>query len=273
MPYRIAIVTYLYPNAIAYFEEFLDSLREQSYQEFELIIFNDGVSDIPKLTGLRCSNIFEVKGTPLEIRLDSIEILQKLDFISYIFCDADDTFSYNRVEVVRDLLAESDIVVNDLNTMTSDSQMLEKLIWEKRKAELINIDAKLLKEKNIIGLGNSAISANLLKKIKLKRSEMPMAADWFIFYQYLYFVKETKACFTSDCQTNYRQHEANTAGIKELTKERIEHIAKVKRAQYKALAEIGIDEFIPLKDSNFVCNTNLKNKTPFWWEEILLCKK
>lgn len=269
----IAVVTYLYPRALAYFKDFLHSLEKQTCQNFQLIIFNDGVSSLPEIPLDISYQLFKAEGTPLEIRLNSLEILKGLNYKYYIFNDADDSMSDNRVGVVGSLLKENQIVVNDLNTMSADGCIINDNIWANRAKELKKISVDSLNEKNFLGLGNTGVRADLLSRIKLKTSDKPLAADWFIFYQYLFYARNTKVVFTSACQTNYRQHQENTAGIQELTTERFEHVVKVKKMQYAALAEIGIDSFKRLKECNFEHNTQMNDKTPFWWEEITICKK
>lgn len=270
----VAIVTYVYPSGIKYLNSFLIALSNQSCKEFELIIFNDGVECLEDELVL-LSVEFRIKVIPIEgsiakVRFLSFDILKNEKHTGFIFQDIDDIMSVNRVGVCADLLKENEIVVNDLLIMGKEE--VQYGVWGERIEDLNEILLKDLIRSNVIGLGNSSIRSDVLRRIPIKRSELPIAVDWFIFYQLLYF--GIKACFTTRCYTIYRQHEDNVAGMTNMvTKDRFSHILQVKRNHYTALQEIGMGDF-----SNELSRLEKKEidgniqlfKNPFWWEETEL---
>lgn len=46
MTEKIALATVIYNGVENYLKEFLDSVEKQSFQNFQLILFNDGLNDV-----------------------------------------------------------------------------------------------------------------------------------------------------------------------------------------------------------------------------------
>lgn len=80
-----ALVVYIYPNAVSFFDELCASILAQTDKDFEVIFFNDGVSD-NFFKNITFKHLFiPVEGTPLEIRFKSFEILKTLPYDQFIF--------------------------------------------------------------------------------------------------------------------------------------------------------------------------------------------
>lgn len=267
----IAVVTYVYPDGMIYFNSFLKTLCSQISDEFELIIFNDGVESLTEDNdNLKKLNfqvkIFSMRGSIAEVRFESLEILKQLNYDGYVFQDVDDEMSSNRVQLCSELLNFHEIVVNDLQILGDNGR---KGVWNDRIQDLQTISLSDIRRCNIIGLGNTTVRRNVIRHTPIDRSELPKAVDWFIFYQVLY--SGVNACFTSKCRTIYRQHENNLAGMQKMvSKERLRYIIQVKESHYRALSEIGMGEFTweleELKSKQLNTDIHL-NKNPFWWEE------
>ncbi len=263
-----ALVTYIYPKSMKYFDAFCQSILNQTYKDFEVIFFNDAV-DQSIFENLPFKNRFiNVEGTPLEIRFKSLELLKNLSFEKIVFLDSDDSMSDNRLDVLNSKLDSYDLVCNDLDLISENGDCLESGIWSNRLKNDFNFDYRFIKYINIVGLGNTAIQKSVLN-VPILFSSKPLVADWFIFYQ---LIKNGKIIcnFTSECQTFYRQHENNDVGIRAVTNERIQFSKKVSLKQFEALNEIGIDEkdlFSFKYKSNY---SKISNDFPFWWEEIYI---
>ena len=109
-----ALIVYIYPNAVSYFDQLCDSILAQTDQNFEVFFFNDNVSDslFQKLPFK--NTVIPIEGTPLEIRFKSFEILKTVSFDQFIFLDADDTMTENRVALLKEKLKSVVLVCNDL---------------------------------------------------------------------------------------------------------------------------------------------------------------
>ena len=265
-----AVVVYLYPNAIKYSNCLIESLNRQTAQNFDIILFNDGILNTNIYNFSQLSSWFNISGSPFEIRVKSFDILKALDYDNFIFLDADDSMTDNRVEVMLRWLSTFSIVCNELNLMNDSGDVFEFKIWSNRLTNGYKFDANFLTDKNLVGFGNVALKRELLME-PIQYKIAPKISDWFVFYQILARSKK-QAVFTNECQTNYRQHTSNTAGIVDIDKARIEYVLSVMVSHYNALISIGFSSFsknisqIEKIDPNSFNNKN--NTVPLWWEEI-----
>ncbi|MCO5249196.1 MAG: hypothetical protein M9887_09650 [Chitinophagales bacterium] len=271
------IVTYIYPKALSYFADFIDSINRQDCNNFKLLIFNDGV-DYPQqyFTALKISHTFvgvSNKGINA-IRYFSIDYLrQRKDIDKIIFQDIDDMASNNRYSCLINLLDKYDLVCNDLIPFTNDKKDRNSGIWKNKIEDLYQFTYKDIRRYNFVGLGNTAIRHSILKD-PVNFNENVIAYDWFLFYQ-LMKKSNCRAVFTSECYTLYRQHESNIAGASTiLDTNRLPHIFNVKTQHYLALIKTGHSELeedladleYKKKKINHYKKT-YPNKSLFWWEE------
>lgn len=270
----LAVVTFFYPNAVVYISGFLNCIQQQTAQNFTLIVFNDGVQNISSLFSKYNNNIIfvEVTGTLTQVRFQAFEYLKTSNFEKIIFQDIDDEMTANRVDVLSKLLENHSIVSNDLSLVNNSGVMYSKAIWSDKIKDLFEFDDTFIKRKNIVGIGNSGIRKDILST-KITYSSMPKVADWFMFYQLMYFGK-FKALFTTQCQTLYRQHEDNMAGVKNFDKDRLDYVIMVKLSHYQGLKDVGFQVEDDINELNLL-HTKIKNITNmpaikqnlFWWDE------
>ncbi|MEP5106360.1 MAG: glycosyltransferase, partial [Ekhidna sp.] len=235
------LVSYLYPSCAQYVDDYITSLERQTYKNFQVVIFNDGVSnayDLFEKSKLKFK-LIDLSGSPLQIRYKSFSYLKSLDLSYIIFQDLDDLLTSNRISHALDLLEDFDLVCNDLSLMDESSRLFKENVWEARLGGFFEFDYPFIWNKNIVGLGNTAIRKSVLDS-ELAKDPIPIAADWFIFFQLLY-KKNLKAVFTSGAQTLYRQHSNNLVGLSEVSSSRIKQALKVKINHFKALINSGID--------------------------------
>lgn len=272
----IALVTFIYPNALKYVPNFIRNIEEQDQKDFTLIIFNDGVKNVQSFfKSVKFPfKVVEVNGTPTQVRFKAFEWLKYSEFEKIIFQDIDDLMSNNRLKCLSELLDKYDLVANDLNLIDDNEIAYAESVWGKRLGDMFIFDYNFISDKNIVGIGNSAIRKKLLS-IPILYSDTPLVADWFMYYQILFNSKK-QAVFTNRCKTFYRQHENNMAGLKELTYTRLNYVFKVKEHNYKALEEVGIDVAnekrnlqIQRNEFNRLLNREKKTNHFFWWEETL----
>ena len=269
------LVTYIYPKAVNFFPDFIDTIESQTTNNFKVLIFNDGVENIECFTESVSldTEVIELSGSIPEIRFQSLLILKKREFNNIVFQDIDDLMSENRIEKSIYYLNKYSLICNDLslfegNVITSSN------IWKGRLGNRFEFSVDFLVDKNILGLGNTSIKKEVLN-VDFKTSDIPIAVDWFIFYQIL-FLNKSKALFVTDCQTIYRQHENNVAGSQlVIDTQRLKEVIKVKRLHYNALNNIGIQCISEIKRIEIIERKINLNKTIqiepqkrlFWWEE------
>ena len=273
------LVTYIYPQAIDYIENFVESINLQTCNNFKLIVFNDGMLDASKHFK---NSLFEYEiiptkaNNPASVRAASLEYLSANEKIKKIvFQDIDDFSSKNRMEVLLNALESYSLVCNDLTTFNITG-IIEEHTWAQRLKETYHFQWNFIRNKNIVGLGNTGIRSSVLKQA-IHHSNEVIAFDWFLFYQLMKLTNLT-AAFTSQCQTLYRQHESNIAGVtSQVGKERLAHVFNVKKKHFTELVNFGFAELNTELETLESKKDQIKNvqnllvtKPLFWWEETEL---
>jgi hypothetical protein len=275
----------IFPNNLSYFTSFIKSLENQTNKQFKLVLINDGVKNINKYlkeTSL-IYDVINVHGlTPFEIRIQGLITISKLKPAYIIFADTDDTFSENRIETQLKYLKIYPIVCNDIDTTDENGNVLKRNIWGERLGNEYKFDIQFLKNKNIVGLGNTGIQFFILVKILEKIKNLKEGNDWILFSS---VGNHLKGLFISTCTTNYRQHDFNIIGKKAIDKLKLLQIIETKINHYQTLINLGVDCFDVLTELNKnqkirnLLNNNLQkseeiikylaslNRNFFWWEE------
>ena len=282
MNQQIAFLTTIFPMQKEYLYDFFNSLKKQTYKEFDIIVVNDGYENFKELESKYSElNIIELKysNTPAKNREYGINYCIDKKYDILIFGDSDDYFKDNRIQISIEKLAKYDIVVNDLSLFNSDGIYCQKYISNRIKNNT-EIDLEFIKDKNIFGMSNTSIKIDKLDKIYFD-TEL-IAVDWYFFSTLL--ISKYKAVFTTETKTFYRQYDGNTVGIGSITSEMIVKGIKVKLKHYELLAKKDIKyknlliNILKLqkkmKDSeitNLIQKQVIKNS--FWWEDIKLIEE
>lgn len=272
----VVVLTTIFQQDSSYSGEFFESLVHQTLQAFDLLVVNDGFSDLTTVRATYPSiNIIEFSG--LGNIAKNRELLVnwsiELGYSKAIFADFDDYFSSNRLATLAALLDVYDVVVNDLTLVVDNCVVCEKYLANSiRDRQEIALHDVL--EFNFFGMSNTAIKLSGLRKVHF--DEKLKAVDWFFFSTML--IEGSKAVFTNRCVTYYRQHEHNVANIGQLTSQQLLNEIAIKTTHYSLLIEFS-KVYEPLlagiKDFNQHVNTSVftryyqcveKNKRPpFWW--------
>jgi len=267
--HKTAFLTTIFPMDKSFLYDFFDSLKEQTYKQFDVIVVNDDYKDFKKIKSIynQYLNIIELpySNTPTKNREYGINYCIDNNYDILIFGDSDDFFDKNRIEISIKLLKENDIVVNDLSLFDSNGIYEKEYISNRIKNNTI-IDFKFIKEKNIFGLSNTAI---LLKDVNnmIIPNDL-IAVDWYIFT--LFLIDNKKAIFTNKTISYYRQYNANTVGMKNMDFESLLKGIDVKKRHYKNvnLHTNLFNEEIKRINSLKIELKDKKIKNPLWWELI-----
>ena len=278
---KICVLTTVFPVSEPYLKKFFISLLNQTYKQFDVLVFNDGVNHIsiknPDLNIIE----FIVGFSPAKNREYAIKKALEMGYSSLIFCDSDDFIEENRVEVVVNQLKSYNIVCNDIHLFYKDKTLKNyfssfihsgTITWER------------LIDSNILGFSNTAFNTQIINT-DFVFSEDLIAVDWYFFTLITYYSKET-VIFTNKTASFYRQHSQNTIGMREiLTDEKLLLGLQVKLNHFKELSAISsifenkLTEYEQLKkrleNKKFkntylqVINDNFKDIFKGWWSEIL----
>ena len=282
-----AIATVFYPEAKNYIVDFLLSVKDQTMDDFVLIILNNGLKNINNyFKGIRITYIIEEIKLPAALareRLIKIALNQSIEKI--IFADCDDIMHPDRLEISLEKLTYFDVVVNDV-CLFNNNLNLDKY-FSNSLSNLQNIDLNMLYEKNFMGLSNTAVKSEVLK-MNLKPSNPYLKAyDWFLWSKIL--LKKKSTIFIDKPLTKYRIHGNNIAHLnKNFSELEVINGIKVKKNHYNEFRNVNNKykylcnsfDYIhsKIKDINWMSNyiklvNNTKLAFPHWWENIIIPSK
>lgn len=286
---RLCVFSVVHPACVSFLNDFLKSLDNQTNSNFHLFLVIDKLplSVVQKIVQNDFHKFkvffFEHSGGLLENRVKGLLHLAKnyQDYKAIVFGDADDIFSDNFLEEIAYDINHYDIVISDLIPfVTNELEYSSKPVWRNRLQEIGTLNISFLKDKNIVGFGNTSIDFKLLKRLKNQYPE-PLAPDWFFFKQLFLPIDRIK--FNDKVVVYYRQHSSNIAGFKLLTSDKLKHILRVKEDHYKLmnyndaiiLEEINNGKELIKSKQKFnqsIENLNQNAINYFWWEESIYLK-
>lgn len=250
---KIAIFSVLNDNTKKYLNSFFKSLKEQTYNDFQLFIYDDCTYKVnfqKYINFLNREPIIFYNNSIKKYNKNRIFLINKifdLDYKKIIFCDTDDLFSKNRFEKTIFSLNSNQIVFNQIKPFKNKKSFKNK--------NLIKFDKTYVKFKdnlygNNIGFGNSAIQLN--KKIIKIFNTIPniLTHDWY-FYNYLLAIGY-KAKFINNALTYYRIHNSSlSSNISKKSKFNFTKTLNIHIYLYNHLVR-------ELKGSNYKSHLNIK---------------
>ena len=274
---KVCFLTTVFPMPIEYLYDFFDSIVQQNYKLFELVIVNDDNLDLYKVmqeyTSIK-THVLSGGESPVNNRELLIEFALQKKYDIAIFGDSDDKFSSNRICNAVEKLNEADIVINELSTFNKKG-VLQHNYLSNRINDNTYIKFEDIIELNVFGLSNTAINCHILDDLSLPFRTDLIALDWYIYSVLL--LRQHTALFTNKCITYYRQHESNQVGIGKADFNSIKNAISVKIKHYDAIS-MYYKKALQLKnnlieiqhDENKIkelLNTLQSNKNfPLWWE-------
>jgi glycosyltransferase involved in cell wall biosynthesis len=208
---NVAFLTTIFSMEEQFLIDFFDSLSRQTYDNFDVIVVNDGYDNFYDVK-MKYQNLSIIElpysDTPAKNREYGINYCIEHKYDILIFGDSDDYFSNNRVELSLNMLNSNDIVVNDVS-LFSDRGVYETMYISNRLSDNSKVNYSYIKNKNIFGLSNTALKINILSKVSFDKDLV--AIDWCLYKGLL--KNGCKAIFTNKAITYYRQHKDNTIGL------------------------------------------------------------
>jgi glycosyltransferase involved in cell wall biosynthesis len=282
---KTAVLGFVFPAVKEFVDDYLKSLENQTYKDFDLIVVNDGLNNFKKLASKYNLRIKEIpcSGCIAENRAFGINYVKSSGYEYVIFTDIDDFSAPNRVEKSLQLLENYDIVVNDITNISTKGDILQECYMSNRVSNLSKIDSDFLKDKNILGFTNTSMRLMCLKE-DLSFDKDLIAVDWYMFSRIL--KAGHSAVFTNETTSFYRRYEGNVAGLSPDVNERmikdgiaskLFHYRELSKTdnEYKALYEKFEKLNKDITDEKYRERytqeaRHLSMHKPLWWEQIRL---
>lgn len=281
---KTAFVMFSYPRCEQFLSQTLVSLTRQTDQDFDVIIFNDGLDSLDTICQIslnKTPEICSVRGNIPAIRSSGLKKMKSSGYHNVIFGDADDVFAENRVEVIKQLLTENDVVVNDLDVCNENLIQTRQAYFQNRLPSECLLKKDTIRLCNCIGFTNSALRANVIPEIDFP--DTLTAIDWALFTTIM--LSNARALFTGATSTKYRIHRRSHYDVTSTNPSSLSFQVKVKYRHYEYLAQqfTGYEKEYngfgllqqKLKDTRYFDRykrTMMAQLTefPFWWEAAKL---
>ena len=283
-------------NGERYIEQQLDSLLEQTYGDFKILISDDGSKDgtlgiIKDYIKRYPNKICLLEGEPTgSAKKNFMKLLNACNSEYMMFCDQDDYWNKEKIEITYKkmqeleakrsglpLLVHTDLFVADagLNIISESFFEYQKISPDRNKLE------NVLVQNNVTGC-TVMINKRLADMLKAKTPQKYIMHDWWINIIATAF---GTVDYINQPTMYYRQHSDNEVGAKNATGmdflvSKIKNIGKVKKNYYdsfsqaKSFAELYKNElsaeqleivnaFASLADKNMISKINTINKYGF----------
>ena len=208
-------------NGEKYLREQIDSILNQTYKNFRLLISDDGSTDATRdilkeyiakddriVVFLQKKNIGVVKNFEY--------LMEKVEAEYFMFSDQDDIWHKDKIQKTLDKMEECnyDLVYTDLQVVDENLNIIQKSYWK-----LKGFDKKIkYNDFNSLYLNNYITGCTMLVKSKWLNKILPLPhKSEYILHDYwvaLIVSKFGKMAYVSQPQIDYRQHIDNRVGSK-----------------------------------------------------------
>ena len=196
---KVAVTGIIHSKSTKFFNEYIKSIYNQSFKEFDLLLFNQNINDE---RGLHLDSNLSLS----EAKKFTIEYIKDKGYDILIFTDTDDFFENTYVEELVNALKEYDIAFTDVCIYDSINETRIYNYFQKCGVPDI-VNEEYLKDKNCIGWGNSGI------KLKLHHDMGEFEKRWNVcdwhYFKTIIEKNSTIAKFIKKSLVNYRQHDNN----------------------------------------------------------------
>jgi|GEM_PF-3276135 len=262
---KTAVYTTLYPEAIRFWNDFIQSVEVQSDADFDLVVCLDNMSVDDVVSGNVIPHFYlPSTKTPSAIRQECWQHLIDMGYDAIIMVDADDTLAPDRIKKTKMALQNYDMDVCGLQLVDEN---LQKMDWTLQP----NPDEKTenyIIHANDIGLSNTAYRTEFLQRLIPAPTDIIML-DWFLA---LRAVEEgARISKRQSLDMLYRQYDGNVANFippytEELVKVQTKRVIAFWESVTPHLGELKIDaekRLQQIQNKPISIPTNIEN--PKWW--------
>lgn len=275
---KVGFATVVYSEAYNYVDDYINSINNQDYDDFDLLLLNDNLSayqhefidkhinkNIEWIDKGDCKSI-------QELRIQLIIESKNRGYDLLILGDFDDIFSLDRVSyIVSSFDSDFSFFYNDLYYLSNNKLFFSHL-------PLVVDEIEYILESNFLGLSNTALNLNyiednLLEQLKIKQTP---AFDWMLYTLILLYGGKGKKI--NNCKTYYRIHNNNTAGDIKISDEGLFKEISIKILHYENLSNINsvfkelLEQYIIYREEfsfyRKIFYEYSNNRNNYWWGNI-----
>ena len=181
---EIALFTVVHSASQPYLQSFLGSVAEQTHQDFELFLINDGLDETALRKSL-CrlpvpSRVLSISSTIAKNRELGLKEVIRHGFRLVALADSDDVLHSRRMELAISELQTRSALFHDITLIDEEGEILEKNRWSNRLSSGDLIDREFLVEKNCLGFGNVSFRTEILPDFWSLPQDLQVV-DWYFF--------------------------------------------------------------------------------------------
>lgn len=275
---KTAIGSVVYSQGLAYISDFLESLKNQSTQDFSIILLNDDIEEtiFEKEFSFyimffgRRMRVYHTRkkfAQPYKLRIELLKVAKQLDVDLLILCDCDDKCADNRVkENQKGYDTGLSFLYNEFRSF--DGKKIMPVMPS------ITDTIAQIQECNYLGLANTALIMNKMNNdfIESLDEGKTKIFDWYLFSRIV--LTGGKGKKIENTVTYYRIYQKNLAGIPSYSLKELEKEIEIKKEHYELLKKYD-STYAELmeKYKNIELNVCIGHKVSpvFWWGQ-LTCK-
>ena len=261
----------IYPEGIHFFDEFISSINEQSYEEFSLLLINDGIDDTVINSSIKpkIDRNYTIIDNERGLNPNDLRVMLMLEAKDrgadlLIIGDSDDKFSIDRVSsVVKEYEKRTDFsfFYNDLRFFDGTRAMPDMPRMTLESDELVNY--------NYLGLSNTTlvlrdIDCGFLNSLFGSKD---YAFDWYLYARLL---EDGKRGHYIPATTYYRIYDGNMVGNLTRTEADIQKEIDVKVKHYQEMAK-NSEKYVTFvrkyKEGDFEENIS-RDGYYYWWNYL-----
>lgn len=233
-------------NGEKYLREQVDSILQQSYRNFRLLISDDCSTDrtreiLSEYAKKDSRVVVFLQNKNIGVLKNFEYLMQKVETECFMFADQDDIWQKDKIQRSVDKMDEtgSDLVYTNLEVVNENLQLINKSYWS-----LKGFEKKIKKYNNFetLYLNNFVTGCTMLVKSKWLSKILPLPQNSeYILHDYwtaLIVAKFGKISYIEQPQVKYRQHGENSIGSKKRSDE-IEVFEKMR----KLFIDVKLDHF------------------------------
>ena len=278
----ILIATY---NGEKYIREQLDSLLNQSYQDWEAYIHDDGSDDhtmdiLEEYTLKYPKHFHIIKGDSTGgARNNFLFLIKQVKAELYMCCDQDDVWLPDKVKITLDFMKEKDInnkpclVYTDLKVVNKDLDVISESMNSYQKLNCENNSINHLLVQNVVTGCTMMFNRQLRDEIiKYQNSKSIIMHDWWAS---LIAAQMGEIYYLPEQTILYRQHGMNSVGAQETNlrsflkkvhkNERAKIFNSIKMTQLQSKELVDVFSLSQLSLPYIYSNIGNKNKLKRIW--------